>query len=187
MSARRRRILGEVWRFFAVAQLATWVSFVLFNVLLHGWIVGEAVLHDRAISAYVAANLVGMVISFQGARGWVFPHRPPQQADGGWSAYVAINLAAMTLPVGCLLLSRRVLGLDNALADNVSANLVGLVLAFGARFLLFKRFVFTRPADWVDGPDSGRSHASTAVAGRDDATDPKDPLDPGPEPLAAAS
>ena len=36
VSDRWRRLLGEVWRFFAVAQLATWVSFVLFNVLPTG-------------------------------------------------------------------------------------------------------------------------------------------------------
>ena len=146
MSDRWRRYLGELWRFFAVAQAATWVSFLLFNILLLGWFVGDALLEDQPIPAYVLANMVGMVISYHGARGWVFPHRPPQQADGGWTAYVVINLAAMALPVGCLFLSRHVLGLDSALADNLSANGVGLVLAFGARFFLFKRFVFTRPA-----------------------------------------
>ena len=149
MTDRWRRLLGEVWRFFAVAQAATWVSFVLFNVLLHGWFVGGALLADQAILAYVLANSVGMVISYHGARGWVFPDRPPQQADGGWTAYVVINLAAMALPVGCLVLSRHVLGLESAWADNLSANGVGLVLAFGARFYLFKRFVFRRPTEVV--------------------------------------
>jgi putative flippase GtrA len=144
---RWRRRLGEVLRFFVVAQAATWVSFVLFNVLAHGWLVGPTPLAGEPIGAYVLANLVGMVISFHGARGWVFPHRPPQQADGGWTAYVVINLAAMALPVGCLVLTHHVLGLDSALADNLSANGVGLVLAFGARFFLFKRFVFRRPLD----------------------------------------
>lgn len=147
MSERWRRRLGEVARFVVVAQLATWVSFLLFNILLLGWFIGPALLDEQPIPAYVLANLVGMVISYHGSRGWVFPHRPPQQADGGWSLYVVINLAAMVLPVGCLFLSRHVLGLESALADNVSANGVGMVLASGARFYLFKRFVFTRPAD----------------------------------------
>lgn len=56
-----------------------------------------------------------------------------------------INLAAMALPVGCLLVTRNLLALEDPLSDNLSANGVGLVLAFGARFLLFKRFVFRRP------------------------------------------
>jgi putative flippase GtrA len=146
VSDRYRRLLGEVWRFFAVAQAATLVSILLFNVALHGWIVGEPLLEDQAILAYVLANTVGMVISYHGARGWVFPDRPPQQADGGWTAYVVINVAAMALPVGCLVVSRHLLGLDDALSDNLAANGVGLVLAFGARFYLFRRFVFRQPA-----------------------------------------
>ena len=147
MSDGWRRLIGEVWRFFAVAQAATWVSFLLFNIALHGWVIGDPILEDQAIIAYVLANSIGMVISYHGARGWVFPHRPPQQADGGWTAYVVLNLAAMVLPVGCLAISRHVLGLDDALADNLSANGIGLVLAFGARFYLFKRFVFRRPQE----------------------------------------
>ena len=146
VTERWRRRLGEVLRFFVVAQAATWVSVALFNVLAHGWIIGPTPFAGQPVGAYVLANLVGMVISFHGARGWVFPHRPPQQADGGWTAYVVINLAAMALPVGCLALTHYVLGLDSALVDNLSANGVGLVLAFGARFFLFRRFVFRGPS-----------------------------------------
>ncbi len=67
MSDRWQRILGEVWRFFAVAQLATWVSFVLFNVLAHGWLVGGALMGEQPIWDYVLANCVGIVISYHGA------------------------------------------------------------------------------------------------------------------------
>ncbi|MGA8847202.1 MAG: GtrA family protein [Nocardioides sp.] len=149
MSDRWRHLLGEVWRFFAVAQAATWVSILLFNIALHGWLIGDPLFPDQAIGVYVVANSIGMIISYHGARGWVFPHRPPQQADGGWTAYVIINIAAMALPVGCLVVSRHVLGLEDALADNLSANGIGLVLAFGARFYLFKRYVFRRPFEPV--------------------------------------
>lgn len=152
MSDRWRHLLGEVWRFFAVAQAATWVSFLLFNIALHGWLIGDPILPDQAIVAYVVANSIGMVISYHGARGWVFPDRPPQQADGGWTAYVVINLVAMALPVGCLVVSRSLLGLDDALSDNLSANGVGLVLAFGARFYLFRRYVFRQPIQTVPAP-----------------------------------
>ncbi|WP_370247721.1 GtrA family protein [Nocardioides sp.] len=144
--SRHRRLAAEVLRFFVVAQAATWVSFVLFNMLVHGLFLDRPPMPDQAILGYVVANSVGMVISYHGASRFVFPHRPPVQADGGWSAYIAINLAAMVLPLGCLAISRHVLGLDSALADNVAGNGIGLVLAFVARFYLFRRFVFRRPA-----------------------------------------
>ena len=67
-AARWRRIGAEAVRFFVVAQAATWVSILLFNVLVHGFLVGHALVEEPMI-AYVLANCVGMVISFHGARG----------------------------------------------------------------------------------------------------------------------
>lgn len=146
---RRRsgRLLAEVGRFLTVGGAATLVALVLFNALVHGSSAGgRALLADRPVLAYVLANSVGMVISYRGSRSWAFRDRPPRQADGGRSAYVLINLVTMSLPIACLLVSRDVLGLDDPLSDNVAANVIGLALGLGARFYLFRRFVFPRPA-----------------------------------------
>ena len=56
----------------------------------------------------------------------------------------------MILPVLCLWFSRGVLGLDGPVADNVSANLIGAALGLGARFYLFRVFVFKRPITLVE-------------------------------------
>jgi putative flippase GtrA len=139
-------MLAEVGRFLTVGGVATTVAFVLFNGLVHGFSTGnDAFLSDQPILAYVLANSVGMVVSYRGARSWAFPDRPPRQADGGRSAYVLINLVTMSLPIACLIVSRDVLSLDDPLSDNISANVIGLVLGLGARFYLFRRFVFRRP------------------------------------------
>lgn len=137
-----RRLVGEVSRFATVGALATLVAFVLFNYLLHGWGGLEAPLAEHAILAYVLANSVGMLVSYRGTRSWAFRHRPPVQADGGRTAYVFINVATMAIPVLLLWFTRNVLGLENAVADNVAANVVGLGLGFAARFHLFRRYVF---------------------------------------------
>ena len=141
-----QRVLAELGRFLTVGGVATIVAFILFNGLVHGFSTGyRALLSDRPILAYVLANSVGMVISYRGARNWAFRDRPPRQADGGRSAYVLINLITMSLPIACLIISRDVLGLDDPLSDNISANVIGLALGLGARFYLFRRFVFRRP------------------------------------------
>ncbi|GAB3770823.1 putative flippase GtrA [Nocardioides ginsengisegetis] len=146
MGSRWQRVLAEVGRFLAVGGLATAVAFVLFNLLVHGFNTGHrALLADHVIIAYVVANTVGMVISYRGARNWAFRDRPPRQADGGRLAYVVINVATMSLPIGCLWVSRNLLGLDDPFSDNISANVVGLALGLGARFYLFRTFVFRRP------------------------------------------
>ncbi|WP_426247166.1 GtrA family protein [Nocardioides sp. LHG3406-4] len=137
-----RRLLGEVSRFATVGIVATFVSFVLFNYLLHGWGALDAPMAEHAILAYVVANTVGMLVSYRGTRSWAFRHRPPVHADGGRSAYLLINVATMAIPVALLWLTRNGLGIENAVADNLAANVVGLGLGFGARFYLFRRFVF---------------------------------------------
>ncbi len=137
-----RRLVGEVSRFLTVGMAATFVSFVLFNYLLHGWGAMDAPMAQHAIGAYVLANTIGMLVSYRGTRSWAFRHRPPIHADGGRSAYVVINVATMAIPVALLWVTRAVLGIENAVADNIAANVIGLGLGFGARFWLFRRYVF---------------------------------------------
>ena len=56
----------------------------------------------------------------------------------------------MLIPIGCLAISRDVLGLDDPISDNVSANVIGLLLGLVARFYLFRTFVFQRPISIVE-------------------------------------
>ena len=146
MGVRWQRLLAEASRFLAVGGVATLVAFILFNTLVHGFNMGEtALLHDHVMIAYVVANTVGMAISYRGTRSWAFRDRPPRQADGGRLAFVAINLVTMLLPIGCLWISRDLLGLDDPLSDNIAANVIGLFLGLVARFYLYRTLVFRRP------------------------------------------
>lgn len=146
MSIRWRRIADEVVRFLAVGGLATLVAVLLFNFLVHGFRFGnQALLASEPVLAYVIANFIGMMISYRGTRTWAFKHREPVHADGGRTMYLVINVATMTLPVACLWFSRSVLGLDDPVSDNISANVIGLLLGVVARFVLFRQLVFARP------------------------------------------
>lgn len=146
MGVRWQHFLAEVGRFLAVGGLATLVALVLFNLLVHGFNTEHrALLSDHVILAYVLANTVGMMISYRGSRSWAFRDRPPRHADGGRLAFVLINVATMTLPIGCLWVSRNVLGLDDPISDNISANVLGLFMGLVARFYLFRTLVFRRP------------------------------------------
>ncbi|QBR92018.1 GtrA family protein [Nocardioides euryhalodurans] len=145
MGVRGQRLAGEVGRFLAVGLLATIVAIVLFNLLVHGFSAGDfAPLNEQPELAYVIANVTGMVISFKGTKQWAFRERSARHADGGVIAFIVINLATMTIPITCLWLSRNGLGLDDPLSDNVSANVIGLLLANAARFVLFRQYVFPR-------------------------------------------
>jgi len=148
--AARRRLLSESGKFAVVGIVSTIISVLTFNLLVHGyWFIDEALLRDHAITAYVVASAAGMVVSYRGSRSWAFSERQPTHPDGGRTAFLVINVVTMLLPITCLWITRHVLGLEDPLSDNISANVVGLFLGFVARFFLFRRFVFRdrRPDD----------------------------------------
>jgi putative flippase GtrA len=149
--------------------VATIVALFLFNLLVHGFNTGHhAVLDGEPYLGYVIANTVGMLISYSGSRHYAFRDRPPVHPDGGRAAYLVINVATMTLPIGCLWISRNVFHLDDPLSDNVSANMIGLLLGLGARFYLFRTFVFRRPINLnaLYSPEELPPHGSQDVEGR---------------------
>jgi putative flippase GtrA len=151
MSDRTQRFIAEVGRFLAVGGAATIVALIIFNMLVHGFNTGEhSLLAHQPILAYVIANSVGMGVSYYGSRHWAFRDRPPVTSDGGLTSFVVINMLTMLIPIGCLAISRDVLGLDDPISDNVAANVIGLVLGLAARFALFRTYVFKRPISIVE-------------------------------------
>lgn len=148
MGERRQRLAAEIGKFLAVGGVATFVALVLFNLLVHGFSTAyRPLMADHPIAAIVIANLVGMVVSYRGTRSWAFRNREPVHADGGRTAYLVINLATMVIPVACLWFTRHVLGLEDPVSDNLSANVVGLGLGTGARFYLYRTWVFRHPEE----------------------------------------
>lgn len=141
-----RALLGEVVRFLAVGGLATVVSFVGFNALAHGLLIGGAPLRDLPIVAFVLANLAAGIVAYAGMRAWAFRDRRVTDPAAGLIRFFGLGAVTMLVPVVCLWVSRYVLGLSSPVADNVSANVVGLGLSAAARFWVFRRFVFDQVA-----------------------------------------
>jgi len=125
------------------------VSFVGFNALVHGMVVGGAPLRDQPIVAFVLVNIVAGCVAYVGMRMWTFRDRDVRDAATGLVRFFALGALTMAIPVLCLWVSRYGLGLDTPLADNVSANVIGLGLGTATRFWVFSRFVF----DHVPAPE----------------------------------
>jgi putative flippase GtrA len=138
--------MGEGAKFLTVGGVATFVSFVIFNGLVHGYLGGPGPMHDDPLVAFVIANTVGMVVSYRGSRSWAFRNRAAVGVAGGRLMFFIVNLVSMVIPLACLSFSRYVLGLADPVADNVSANVVGLGLGTLARFWALGRFIFLTPA-----------------------------------------
>lgn len=166
-AAQVRGIFGEVVRFLAVGGLATVVSFVGFNGLVHGLFLGTAPLEQRPILAFVLVNTVAGCVAYVGMRMWTFRHREARGTATGLFRFFTFGALTMAIPVMCLWLSRDVLGLASPLADNVSANVVGLSLGATARFWVFRRYVFgdvTPPEAWSPARRPPRKGLETGAA-----------------------
>jgi hypothetical protein len=75
----------------------------------------------------------------------------------------------MLIAVACLAVSHYLLGLTSPLADNISANAVGLVLGMLFRFWSYRTFVFRRAA--LSPGDSPRpSHREHRRGGESEAS-----------------
>jgi putative flippase GtrA len=127
-------------KFLLVGGFATVVTIGVFNLLVH--VGSPPLLNDQPILAYGVALVVGLAVNYVGNRFWAFDSPPPGSLWRQMLAFLAVNAVAFAIPAVCLGVSRYLLGLDSALADNVSANVVGLVLATAARWWLYRRVVF---------------------------------------------
>lgn len=145
-------LVREVLRFLTVGGLATVVSFLGFNALVHGTLVGAAPLAEQPIAAYVLVNVVAGVVAYAGMRLWAFRDRDAGDPVEGVVRFFVLGAATMLIPVLCLAFSRYVLGLTGLRADNISANVIGLGLSTAARFWVFRRFVFLDAGEPVPSP-----------------------------------
>ena len=130
---------------------ATIVALVIFNLLVHGFNTGGTRCSPTSRSwpsSWPTASAWGSATTAAGTGRSGTGRR--STSDGGLVSFVIINLLTMLIPIGCLAISRDVLGLDDPLSDNLAANVIGLVLGLGARFALFRTFVFKRPISIVE-------------------------------------
>ncbi len=140
LRALAQRYAGELARFGSVGALAYVVDVGVFNLLRFG--PGELLGH-KPLTAKVVAVAVAMVVSYVGNRYWTFSDRKTERPVREMVAFVLVNGVGMLAAVGCLWFSHYVLGLTSALADNISANVVGLALGTAIRFVAYRSVVFT--------------------------------------------
>jgi putative flippase GtrA len=127
------------------------------------------------VFARVVAVGVAMVVTYLGNRFWTWRGQSSEDLARTVTLFVVFNVIGMGFSVACLFTSHHLLGLTSRLADNISANGVGMLLGTAFRFWSYRRYVFGQP----DGPASNPDLVPTAAAvGDGDGCRP----DRGPEP-----
>lgn len=142
-------VAREMVKFGAVGAAAFVVDIGAFNLLRFG--VGDGgPLEFKPLTAKVVSTVCATLVAWLGNRLWTFRHRRRTAVHHELALFVLFNAIGMAIAVGCLGFSHYVLDLRSPLADNVSANGVGLVLGTLFRFWSYRSFVFT--SELADDP-----------------------------------
>jgi putative flippase GtrA len=139
--AQRGRALGrEASGFAVVGAFGLLVDVGSYNALVftgdQGW------LADQPLLAKTISLVAGTSVAYVGNRFWTYRDRPRGNVAREYALYMALSGVALGISLLCLAVSRYVLGLSSPLADNVSANGIGLALSGLFRFLTYRRYVF---------------------------------------------
>lgn len=134
----RRLPRPEVLTFLAVGGAGYVVDVAAFNLLRSGPALGAA----HPAYARVLAVAVAMVVTYLGNRLLTWRGRRGRARHREVALFVVFNVVGLGFSVACLLVSHDLLGLTTRLADNLSANVVGVGLGTLFRFWSYRRFVF---------------------------------------------
>jgi putative flippase GtrA len=147
-----------VLRFGIVGALAFVVDVAVFNALRFEGDVWSGPLSHKPITAKVLSVCVATAVSYTGNRHWTWRDRARRGVRREVALFGVLNGIGMLIAVLCLAISHYLLGLTSALADNISANGVGLTLGTVFRFWSYRRWVFPRARPERPAGPRGSAH-----------------------------
>ena len=136
-----RGLGGEFAKFGVVGVINFIIDVGLFNVLIF------TALSGSPLTAKAVATTVAAASSYFMNRHWTWRHRARTGLSRELPLFLVLSAVGLGITEFCLAFSHYGLGLTSRLADNIAANVVGLILATSWRFLSFKRWVFLAPTE----------------------------------------
>jgi putative flippase GtrA len=127
-------LMRELLKFGMVGVVAFTVDVGLFNLLLHHT--------DKPLTSKTISTVVATTVAYIGNRLWTFRRRARSGVGREYTLFFLLNAVGLAIALGCLAISHYLLGFTGRLADNIAANVVGLVLGTTFRFWSYRRFVF---------------------------------------------
>ncbi|MFB2599278.1 GtrA family protein [Herbiconiux sp. P17] len=150
---------------FGVVGLAGYAIDVgVFNLLRLG-VFGDEGWFSGPIGAKVVSVTLATLATWFGNRYWTFREHRRKNFLLELFEFSIIAVLGLGISLGCLYVSHYLLGYNNLLADNISGNVIGLVLATAFRFLLYRYWVFApHRADGYTAMQNARLEADAAAA-----------------------
>ena len=162
MESRTRALFRQLFSFALVGGVGFVLDLAVFNALRLTILAPEAH-HEGPILAKVFSTAVAIAANWVGNRYWTFgPHR---RDDSGTEAleFLVVSLLGMGAGLGCLWVSHYALGFTSLLADNISSNVVGLLLGSVVRFALYRHWVYHPERSEARAQRANRQKAAAAA------------------------
>jgi putative flippase GtrA len=157
--SRVSRLLPRFALAFGIVGLgAYFIDLGIFNGLRLG-ILGTTVFVHQPLAAKVISVTVSTLASWFGNRYFAFRERRRSNFLLELLEFACIAVAGLGISLGCLYISHYVLGFTGLLADNIAANVIGLVLATTFRFLMYRFWVYG--ANRAGGQNARQAAASS--------------------------
>jgi len=136
-----RGLLAQFSKFGLVGAIGLVVDVGVFN-LLRATMMSPEDFHNGPMAAKVISTSLAILTTWIGNRYWTFrARRRPRMLREGVD-FGVVSVGGMLIALSCLWISHYALGLTSALADNISANVIGLGLGTAFRFWLYRAWVF---------------------------------------------
>jgi putative flippase GtrA len=133
---RWQRLAVEFGKFGTVGAANFALDLLVFNLLLF------TLFDHLPIEAKAASSAIAATSSYFMNRHWTWRHRARSGTRRELTIFLAMSAIALGITEGCLLITHYGLDLTSKVADNLSANVIGLALATSWRFWSFRRWVF---------------------------------------------
>lgn len=150
----RRFLTREVLTFLAVGGTGYVVDVAAFNLLRS---VHPFATLDPSIARTLAV-VAAMCVTYVGNRTLTWRDETGGDRRREVALFVLFNIIGFGFSVVTLAISHDLLGMTSRLADNISANVIGLALGTVFRFLTYRRFVFGGGAPTGPQDDDGTSN-----------------------------
>jgi putative flippase GtrA len=138
-----QRIVRELAKFGIVGAGAYVIDVGTFNLLrLH-----TSPIDHKPLTAKTIAAVLAITFAYFGNRHWTFRHRDRSGLAREYTLFFALNGVGLLIALACLAVSHYMLGFTSVVADNISANGVGLVLGTAFRFWSYRMWVFRARSD----------------------------------------
>jgi putative flippase GtrA len=148
-----RGLLPFLIKFGFVGLTCWFIDLLVFNALLSG-LFGTDHFFAGPIGAKIVSATVSTIAAWVGNRLWTF--RTQRRTDVGVELleFIVVAVIGAGIAIACLAVSHYVLGFTSVVADNISGNVIGLVLGTLFRFLSYRY--------WVFAPTRARSRSKAA-------------------------